>query len=196
MMRLGLFALSPKPEIDLGHGHEFALDLAVHGALEAHEQLLVEDGGDALESRQLRNMGSLLESRHSTMGSTRRLGDLLLGESQLEATLPQMRGNRADLPKGADTLVFGARVAIGLVAPSATLGRIDSITSDGIVKGASRRAILSWMVSVVRCHVTPKGHRVPPREAVDEDARLSLLEILRTVRQGLLFYMLKLLACR
>jgi hypothetical protein len=42
------------PTPSLGHCGELALGLAVHGALEAHKQLLVEHCGDALERRQLR----------------------------------------------------------------------------------------------------------------------------------------------
>ena len=136
-------------EVELCDGRELALDLTVHSALKANEQLLVQDGGDALEGRQLRDVASLLESRDRTVGCAGCLRDFRLGETELEATLPQMRGDRADLPKGTDTLVFGARVAIGLATPSATLGRIGSATSDGIVKGASHRVILSRMVSVV-----------------------------------------------
>jgi hypothetical protein len=60
-----------------------------------------------------------------------------------------MRSNRADLLQNTDALVFSARVAIGPATPSATLGRIDNSMSDGIVKGANHRVILSWMVSVV-----------------------------------------------
>ena len=44
------------------------------------------------------------------------LCDLLLSEAELESPLPQMRGDRADLTKGADTLVFSARGAVGLAA--------------------------------------------------------------------------------
>jgi hypothetical protein len=40
---------------------EVAFDLAVDGALEAHEQFLVEDSGDLLESGEVGRVGAALE---------------------------------------------------------------------------------------------------------------------------------------
>jgi len=105
------------------------------------------------------------------MGCAGCLRDFLLGEAELEAALAQVRGNGTDLLQGTDAFVFGARVTVGLAAFSATLGGLDSATSDWVVKSASHKLILSRMVSTLRCRATPVEHRVPPPEAVGEDAR-------------------------
>jgi hypothetical protein len=114
-------------------GRELALDLAIHRALEAHKQLLIEHRSDPLERRQLRDVRALLKSRDGAVGSISRLGDLLLGKSQLEAPLPQMRRNRADLTKGSDSLVFGTSVAIRGAAIGAALSCLDGATPNRIL---------------------------------------------------------------
>jgi hypothetical protein len=120
-------------ETKSGHSRKLPLDLAVHRALKAHEQLLVEHGSDPLKRRQLRYVGPLLKPRNRAVGSTRRLGDLLLGEPQLETTLPQMGRYGADLTKGANTLVFGAGIAVCRVTVSAALGCLGSTLTNGAV---------------------------------------------------------------
>jgi|HubBroStandDraft_4_1064222.scaffolds.fasta_scaffold12391_4 hypothetical protein len=64
---------------DSGHSRELALDLAIHRPLKAHQQLLVQHSCNPLKRRQLRYMGSLLQSRDGAMRSTRRSGDLSPG---------------------------------------------------------------------------------------------------------------------
>jgi hypothetical protein len=64
-------------------------------------------------------------------------GDLLLGESQLETALPQMRSHWADLAQGTNTRVFGARVAVCRVAVRAIIGSPGSTLADGAVRSGS-----------------------------------------------------------
>jgi hypothetical protein len=51
-----------------------------------------------------------------TVGRACCFRDLLLGETKLKPALAQMCRDRADLSKGTDALVFGARVAVRITA--------------------------------------------------------------------------------
>jgi hypothetical protein len=47
---------SPSPNRGSGYSGELSLNLTIHGALKADEQLLVQHSGDPLRGRQLRDM--------------------------------------------------------------------------------------------------------------------------------------------
>lgn len=89
--------------------------------MKAHQQLLTQQGGDSLESRQLRKMSALLKPRHRAMGGTGCLSDLLLRKAQLKPALAQMRRDRADLSESANALAFGNRLPVCLTTISAFL---------------------------------------------------------------------------
>ena len=67
------------------------------------------------------------------MGGTGGGSDLLLGESELEASLPEVGGDRIGLTELADQRVFVAGVAVGAAAASAAgFGPLSGL-SDGAV---------------------------------------------------------------
>ena len=70
------------------------------------------------------------------------LCDLLLSEAELESPLPQMRGDRADLTKGANTLVFRARGTVRLAATRATTRRLCGGATNRILGSESHKSDL------------------------------------------------------
>jgi hypothetical protein len=76
--------------------------------LKAGQQHLVEHCGNAAERCQLRHVHAVLETGDGGMRGAGGVGDLLLSEAELEASLAQVGGDRIGLTKLADARVFVA----------------------------------------------------------------------------------------
>jgi len=106
----------PAPVGRSRYGREVALDLTVHGALEAHEQFLVEHSRDALERCEAWRVGAALEPRDRRVRRAGGRRDFLLRQPEFEAPFAQMGGDRVRLAQFADARVlaraFGASDAM------------------------------------------------------------------------------------
>jgi hypothetical protein len=133
---------SPSPIGGSGYSGELPLNLTVHGALKADEQLLIQHGSDPLQGRQLRDMRALLEPRHRAVRGPRSLGDLLLSQPQLEPPFTQMRSDRADFPQSTNAGVLSTGVTVCRAAVGATTRCLDSGTADRALDGIAHESYL------------------------------------------------------
>lgn len=73
---------------------ELTLEFAVLDALKAEKQLLLEHRRDPAQRGQLRHVRPVLEAGNGGVGRSGCVGDLLLSEAELKASLPQMGSDR------------------------------------------------------------------------------------------------------